>query len=168
VRFDDFAVRREWDTPAVTIARKRRTAEEATAHDVSLTTGPVLQSAADRPARNSYGKDPSVAAADSNILSHRDGDSVATMPAMPARFVTMKQVAEELRLSEAQVCALVRSRDPRKRSAAAASGASNAPASRNGSSAPTATPNSFIDEHPFTGTSDKRTTSGPPPQEPTS
>jgi excisionase family DNA binding protein len=30
---------------------------------------------------------------------------------MPARFVTMKQVAEELSLSEAQVYALVRSKD---------------------------------------------------------
>jgi excisionase family DNA binding protein len=30
---------------------------------------------------------------------------------MPARFITMKQVAEELSLSEAQVYALVRSKD---------------------------------------------------------
>ena len=88
---------------------------------------------------------------------------------MPARFVTMKRVAEELSFSEAQVYALVRSKD--------------LPAAKIGGRGQWRIEGArleewierlyrdteqFIDEHPFTGTSDKRTTSGPAPQEPTS
>ena len=87
---------------------------------------------------------------------------------MPARFVPMKQVAEERCLSEAQVYALVRSKDlPAVKIGGRVSGASNGAASRNGSSGSTATPNGSSTSTPFTGTGDKRT-SDPPPQELTS
>jgi len=92
---------------------------------------------------------------------------------MPARFVTMKQVAEELSLSEAQVYALVRSKD--------------LPAVKIGGRGQWRIERirleewierlyrdteRFIDEHPFTGAGDKRTVdkrpSDPPPEVPTS
>jgi excisionase family DNA binding protein len=84
---------------------------------------------------------------------------------MHARFVTMKQVAEELSLSEAQVYALVRSKD--------------LPAVRIGGRGQWRIERArleewierlyrdterFIDEHPFTGAGDERT-SDPPPAE---
>ena len=87
---------------------------------------------------------------------------------MPARFVTMKQVAEELSLSEAQVYALVHSKDP--------------PAVKIGGRGQWRIERTrleewierlyrdterFIDEHPFTGAGHKRP-SDPPPEEPTS
>jgi Helix-turn-helix domain len=55
-------------------------------------------------ARNSYGKDPSVGAADSKS-EDRERDNVAALPPMPARFLTIKQVAEEPSIGEAQVYA---------------------------------------------------------------
>jgi excisionase family DNA binding protein len=89
---------------------------------------------------------------------------------MPARFVTMKQVAEELSLSEARFCALARSKElPTVKIGGRGQWRIERARFEEWIERLYRDTEQFVDdEHPFTGTSDKRTTSGPPPQEPTS
>jgi excisionase family DNA binding protein len=92
---------------------------------------------------------------------------------MPARFVTMKQVAEELSLSEAQVYALVRSKDlPAVKIGGRGQWRIERTRLEEWIERHYRDTERFIDEHPFTGAGDKRTVdkrpSDPPPEVPTS